>query len=446
MRTITNTAGETEPEKRSRRWNRLEGLGVITLVLVLLWPVAYAGDILGGWKWITPVVQAIIALVFLFMLVVSPRIHGDILASWGLGHPRTLFAMLSRGNFAGRVCLRIVVVGLFIALNLANYTQWPHVVKAFDLHKLGLDPDPLTWREAFPGRYLVVAAGLMISTVVTGFLIRYDNFFPALKTAIRVSLPFLAAIFLAAWLHRGGAAFENLSLSGWALGVVGYVFWGAIQQIVFSGYFGGRFRKGFAPGDLTGNQVPMGQRWKLIVKFGGAFAVLGICVIAGAIARTHGVDRLNPKELLWLTGLLFIGGAAYGRWYCRDKRRLLVATLAGACFGLIHIDSFGLVLLTWGLGTVLVYVFMEDANRNVVALGFVHGLLGSTLGALFSKDQSGGLEIDYHVGPWNIEEPNWGALIFPMICIVFLIGMMIRLKNTGTPRQAGSVGVGRISR
>lgn len=166
------------------------------------------------------------------------------------------------------------------------------------------------------------------------------------------------------------------------------------------------------------------------MKFGISFAVAGTLIIAAGIVWHHGVERLNPGDLSWLAALLFLGGAAYGNWYCRDKKRLLVATLAGACFGLIHIDSYGLVILTWGIGTVLVYVFMEHANRNVVALGFIHGLLGSTLGTLFSKNQSGALEIAYQCGPWNIEEPGWIALIFPCLCIASFIALMIwALRN-----------------
>lgn len=73
---------------------------------------------------------------------------------------------------------------------------------------------------------------------------------------------------------------------------------------------------------------------------------------------------------------------------------------------------------TWLLGTILVYIFMEDKNRNLVALGFIHGLNGSTLGWLFSKGQSGALEIDYSVGPWNVDEPVFAVIYFPLVCIL----------------------------
>jgi hypothetical protein len=102
-----------------------------------------------------------------------------------------------------------------------------------------------------------------------------------------------------------------------------------------------------------------------------------------------------------------------------------VATLSGSCFGLIHINSYGLVAVTFLLGIALTYVFMEDKNRNLVALGFIHGLLGSSFGTFFSKGKSGALEVDYSVGPWNVDNPTWGVLVFPVLCILFYAALIL---------------------
>jgi hypothetical protein len=110
-------------------------------------------------------------------------------------------------------------------------------------------------------------------------------------------------------------------------------------------------------------------------------------------------------------------GAVWTNFYCRDKRRLLVATLAGSFFGLIHIDSYGLVLVTFGLGTVLAYVFMEDRFRNLSALALIHGFLGSTFGKLFRSEAAGSLRVNYRVGPWNVENPSAWMLIIPLLCL-----------------------------
>lgn len=429
--TLINTAGEVEPEKFSRRANGIEALGVITAMLVLLWPVAFAGDILGGQAWISDAVRIVIGLLFAFILLVSPRLHGDRLDTWGLGNPRTLLRLLSEGPWWKRLVLAGIVAGLFLGLNLMFFRHWPHVAKFFSLHKIGLSSDPLLWHLSWPGRWLALAAGGAISTLFVGWFIRYDNFLSAARTALKISLPFLALLLLSAWLHRGAAAFDELSLSRWMLGVFGYVFWGAVQQLIFSGYFGTRLRKAFAPGQPPGNQVPRERRRRVTLTFALGFALAGLSAIAVAIVVLHGGDKLDAGALGWLAGLLALGGWVFGHHYCRDKRRLMVATLTGGCFGIIHIDSYGLVFLTWGLGTVLAYVFMEASKRNVIALGLIHGLLGSTLGSLFSHKESGALEIDYHVGPWNIEEPSWTALLVPCLCIAGLVWLMrgLRMKD-----------------
>jgi hypothetical protein len=103
---------------------------------------------------------------------------------------------------------------------------------------------------------------------------------------------------------------------------------------------------------------------------------------------------------------------------------MLVATLSGSFFGLIHIDSYGLVLVTFGLGTILSYLFMEDRFRNLAAAGFAHGLLGSTFGKLFRPETAGPLRVGYRVGPWNVEHPSAAALIIPLLCVGVYAGLL----------------------
>ena len=433
MKTVTNTAGEPEPERLSRRANGIEALGIVVFILVLMWPIAFGGDILGGFSWISDAVHVLIALTFLFILFLSPRLHGDRFESWGLGNPVSLLRTLRAGPLRRRLALGGIVTVLFSCLTAMIFLHWPEVAKFFNLHKIGLATDPLRWHLSWPGRWAVLVSGALISVVFVGLLIRYDNFLPAARSALRISLPFLAIVFAGAWLHRGKAAFDELSPASWALGVFGYIFWGALQQILFSGYFGTRLRKAYPPDPSPKNTVPADRRFRIKLFLGMTFALAGCGALSLTILSLYGTPQLDLFVLSWIGAMLFIGGWAYGHYFCKDKRRLLVATLTGACFGVIHIDSYGLVFLTWGLGTVLAYVFMEDRKRNVVALGLIHGLLGSTLNSLFSDSESGALEIDYRVGPWNIEEPSWTALIIPLLCIAALICLIRRLwKHSST--------------
>ena len=85
-------------------------------------------------------------------------------------------------------------------------------------------------------------------------------------------------------------------------------------------------------------------------------------------------------------------------------------------------DSYGLVLVCAALGITLTWITMEDRLRNLVALGFIHGFLGTTFSWLFRSDGAGALRVSYHVGPWNVKPPESHVLLIPLlVCIGFLL-------------------------
>ena len=81
---------------------------------------------------------------------------------------------------------------------------------------------------------------------------------------------------------------------------------------------------------------------------------------------------------------------------------------------------------------------MEDRNRNLVALAFIHGFLGSTFGKLFRSADAGALRVDYRVGPWNIQEPTVGVLIIPSIALIAFVALLIIVIARGDQESAGS--------
>ena len=391
--------------------------------------MAYLFGVLGKHEAVNTVANILIFLGALYLLFVAPFVHRDTLSSWGLGNPRVYWRMLCHGTPVQRITLALVSLVLLLGLNYANYTRWQDVAHFFKFANLAgffgihhLDVD--SWNHRFPGILFVVTFGSLLSVFIITFCIRYDNFASAFKTAMCVALPMLVFTFLAAFLHRGMAAFAHISPGMWALGVLGYVFWGFVQQLLFSSYFGTRFRKAFAPSKSPGNTIPKERRPWVAAYFGAAFAVVAVGLTFLGTAYLYGVGSVAPRILLWQAFFLFIMGGVYGYFFCLDKKRLLVATVCATCFGLIHVASYGLVAVTWLLGIILVYVFMEEKNRNLVALGFIHGLLGSTFGTLFSKGDAGALEVNYSVGPWNIHQPTYGALFFPLLCIAAYLGFM----------------------
>lgn len=415
---VTNTAGEEEREALSRRFNAVEGLAAMALILVILWPIGYFFGVMQGLDIANVVASLMLVIGGGYALLMAPLIHKDAAESWGLGNPRTLWRLLTTGRAMYRVALTLVVAALFLGLNYANYLHWEEVVDFFGLERSVL----MDFTRAWPGRALAFVLGVPGSILVITMAIRYDNFWPAFRTALIISLPLLVVILAAAWIQRGPDAFTRLQPIPWAADVLAYVFWGFVQQLLFCSYFGTRFRKAFAPSLRPGNTVPPGNRPIKALLIGANLALAAYILSLLGLSIAYG-PRSVPFEVPLYIGLACLPfGALYGYYLCVDRKRLLVATLTGICFGLIHIDSYFLVAVTFGIGIPLSYVFMEDRKRNLVALGFVHGLLGSTFGKLFSKGESGLLEVDYGVGPWNIEHPAYDALIIPMFCIaVFLV-------------------------
>lgn len=278
-------------------------------------------------------------------------------------------------------------------------------------------PGALGLLERLPRLLVVFAFGAVVSLVILLYGIRYDNFLSAIKTSLTIALSLFAVICLGAYIQRGADAFAHIQPGRFAIDVLGYVFWGFTQQLLFSSYFGTRLRKAFPPSDAPGNDRPAGERWSTALGFGAGATLLLVPALYLLLRAVYPDESVPAASMLWFALFIFPAGALYGYFFALDRRRLLVATVGGSFFGLIHIDSYGLVIGTWILGIMLVYVFMENKNRNLVALAVIHGLNGSTLNQLFSKGQSGALEIDYTVGPWNVNNPALSVVIIPLLCI-----------------------------
>ena len=410
---VTTTAGDRERERFSRRFNLAEGLLVMAFILVVLWGCAYPFGVMLEIPGVRPGSTLLLVAGALYLLFVSPRLHRDTLSSWGLGDPWALFGSLRTATPLRRAVLAGVVAALFVGLNVLNYRNWGEVSEFFNFDKLPLPPH---FFETFPGSLMVVLFGSLLASVIVLFGIRYDNFGTAFATAMKIALPLLGLIMLAAYAQRGAAAFAHFSLRAFLIGAFGYVFWGFVQQLLFSSYFGTRLRKAFGPSSAPGNRRPA-ARVPEALKFAFAAALVLGPLAWLPIRLRFGGAAVPVSVLAGFVAAFGLFGGLYGWFYAVDRRRLLVATLTGSCFGVIHINSYGLVAVTFLLGIFLSYVFMEERNRNLVALGFIHGVLGSSFGMFFSKGQSGALKVDYGVGPWNVDDPSWGVLVVPALCV-----------------------------
>jgi len=354
VRAIPNTAGELEQETKSRKANMIEFFFVMTFILVDLWLIAYPA-VLMGIKWLDTLSIVLLVIGALFLFFVSPNLHKDEFNGWGLGNPINLFHEIRNSEKNKKITLVAIVLTLIVGLTLAVYIFWIEVADF-----LGINPEEaLKIQQNAGGSALIIGLGAVVAFLFATIVIRYDNFIPALKTAFKIIIPMAIFMLILGPLVNGMDVLYAFDAIDFIINVFGYIFWGTIQQLLFSSYFGTRIRKGVPPAE----------------------------------------DLNSPAQ---------------------KKRRWVVAFINGSFFGLLHIPSWYLLAGTWVLGIFLSYVFMEDKNRNLVALGFIHGFLGSMLGWLFSSSEAeGGVDVEMSVGPWNVEYFD--------ISIFIVVGILVAL-------------------
>lgn len=361
VRALRNTAGELEQETKTRKSNLIEFFFTMTLVLVTLWLMAYPA-VLMDIDWLNTLSIVILAVGAIILILIGPLIHKDEFSGWGLGNPLYLYRDIKKAEKSKKIILITIVCLLIAGLTAAAYIFWTEVAGF-----VGVDEAiALQFRDGVGGAALVIGIGLFVSFLFATLIIRYDNFLTALVTAFKLIIPLAVLMIICAWIINGPEVFLLFNPVSFILNVFGYIFWGAIQQLLFSSYFGTRVRKGFGPAD----------------------------------------EEKYIKE-----------------------RRFWVAFLNGMFFGLLHIPSWYLLGITWFLGIFLSYVFMEDKNRNLVALGLIHGVLGSMLGWLFSSGEQleggGGLDVNMSVGPWSVKTFDISIFIFVGILVALFVAAMI---------------------
>ena len=361
VRSLRNTAGELEQETKTRKSNLIEFFFTMTLVLVTLWLMAYPA-VLMDIDWLNTLSIVILAVGAIILILIGPLIHKDEFSGWGLGNPLYLYRDIKEAEKSKKIILITIVCLLITGLTVAAYIFWTEVAGFVGIDEV----TALQFRDGVGGAALVIGIGFLLSFLFATLIIRYDNFLTALVTAFKLIIPLVILMIVCAWIINGPEVFLLFNPVSFILNVFGYIFWGAIQQLLFSSYFGTRVRKGFGPAD-------------------------------------------EEK-------------------YIKEKR-FWVAFLNGMFFGLLHIPSWYLLGITWFLGIFLSYVFMEDKNRNLVALGLIHGVLGSMLGWLFSSGEQleggGGLDVNMSVGPWSVKTFDISIFIFVGILVALFVAAMI---------------------
>ncbi|NVM31292.1 MAG: CPBP family intramembrane metalloprotease [Candidatus Helarchaeota archaeon] len=113
----------------------------------------------------------------------------------------------------------------------------------------------------------------------------------------------------------------------------------------------------------------------------------------------------------------------------------MVSIISGSYFGLIHVPAWYLLIFTSILGVVISWLYMKDRNRNLIAIGIIHGFLGSLIGVFFVVGT-----VEMSVGPASVPSalvPHfWIVGIFLIIhqVIVILIWYLIEFRRKGSQK------------
>jgi hypothetical protein len=232
-----NAAGEVERDRCSARANAIEALVFASAVLLGAWVFCYELGIVRAHLAVQELSVALLKVGIGWALVVSPWwLHGDAAESLGLGHPREVWRRMKHGRWGTTA----VVLGMFASLLAVGMTHWRLTARFFKLPSAAL-----LWRETAGGQTLILLFCALVAGVFVTCFIRYDNFGSSLRAAAKAAWPLVPLAVVIAYAHRGADAFAVLASSREWLEIVAYVFWGGMQQILFTGWFGTRIRKGF---------------------------------------------------------------------------------------------------------------------------------------------------------------------------------------------------------
>ncbi len=373
---IQNTAGQLEPEMKSRRYNFYEALIAQVVLNVILWAIWFPAELADN-EIVRIVSYTLLGMLVVFGLVTAPFRHKDTLKGWGIGDPRHVIDKIRYGPTKSKVFF-ITILCVLVAIGIcALWFLWTDIADSvFNMSEV----DALAFQATPAGIIVIPLLGVIIALLLGLVVIRYDNFLNALKmTIIIILIASPPLIGLALYFQP-----NFLSMVNWGdfmIGVLGYIFWGAVQQLAFASYFGTRFRKAFSP--------------------------------AIEVATPGQPTRQEEKALY--------------------KKRLVVSLLSGSFFGLIHVPSWTLVGFTIILGIAISWLYMKDTNRNLIAIGFMHGVLGSMASTFFTGDV-----VEMSVGPSHVppEMVPWMWLAWVGIAAL-LIGIVLiwKVYEKRTPKK-----------
>ncbi len=369
---IQNTAGQLESEMKSRRYNLYEAVLAQAFFNVVYWGIWYPAELTDN-DIVRYIVYGLYALLAISVIVTAPFRHRDTLKGWGIGDPRHVIDKIRNGSTKSKFFFIFILCVLLAIGIVALEFLWPDIAHSL----FNMDVVSALAFQATPlGIIVVPLLGIIIALFLGLVVIRYDNFLNALKMAFVVNLV-LGVPLTGLAIGLKPDVLSTVEWGPFAEGVLGYILFGAVQQFLFASYFGTRFRKAFSPAiEVVSPGKPTRQEQKAMYK-----------------------------------------------------KRFVVALISGSFFGLIHVPSWTLMGFTIVLGVVISWLYMKDQNRNLIAIGFMHGFLGEIAGTFFSDEN-----VEMSVGPRSVPPATMPWMWLVWLCIaVLLIGIVFIWKKYKKP-------------
>lgn len=115
----------------------------------------------------------------------------------------------------------------------------------------------IAFRDSVGGTLVIGCGSSAFALFWLTCLVRYDNLRSALRMAVWILAWLVPPMVAVAWWLEGSAVWTRFGRYGFGVGVIGYTFWGMLQQLIFCGSFGTRLRKAVGP-----HSPPRGQWWR----------------------------------------------------------------------------------------------------------------------------------------------------------------------------------------
>jgi CAAX prenyl protease-like protein len=343
-------------EDYSKRYSKIqrismfiEAIGIYAAAMILLWVFWWEGSVAHN----STLATTGLVVILVYMLFISPRIYKETSADWGMGSVVDYFQHMFGKDRKRKPGEEIVPFKrgmailwfslIMLALVIAIAVFWD-ILAPFAVDWLNSLIQNLNMKEGLGVEITedhIIGAAIFAAALIVLILLgmfRYDNFKSSFKIFGKMIVLCLPAYLIIIAIYYFGAGPDTWTYEGkdfeigdFALGWLGYIVWGSIQQLLFLGYFNTRLRKSM-----------LGYEW----KYSKWAPILCTFINASFFAIIH-----LPSTLAIIT---FIGGGFFS-WYFqkKDNQNVFVSGIFHGLFGTLVGSYLAFIAFSVGPETII---------------------------------------------------------------------------------------------